>query len=423
MALRPVQGDPATNGNWGTLLAAWFDTFSNADSSAPGGPLKAAAVQSALGGSITPVFNVKDSVYGAVGDGSTDDTTAINAAISALTAAGKGVLYFPAGVYITTGGHTLSVPCMVRGSSRGSAGAGNFGAVLQLKNASNASMFTVTGKFVTIRDLGLDGNYANQSGTSHGIVASAAAYGILDSLYVTNFHDDGITFTNTSSGWHVSNLQIRSCQGHGINVTALSVDNDFYSIDIGTSGLSGVKIAASDIVFTQLHTWGNGTPGAANDKEGVTLITGASSCRFVNCYFETNVQAGARFVNSNIRGVVFVGCHFWKNGGQGVYAFGSINAVFQGCAVWDNGQNVSTAVNNAGIVNDSGSYMTVTGCVFYDDQGTKTQSYGYYEVSTADHNTIIGNSIAATHLKTGSTTITGAANVPVAASMGTYNQV
>lgn len=51
MALRPVQGDPATNGIWGTLLAAWFDTFSNADSTAPGGPLKAAAVQAALGGS------------------------------------------------------------------------------------------------------------------------------------------------------------------------------------------------------------------------------------------------------------------------------------------------------------------------------------------------------------------------------------
>jgi hypothetical protein len=42
-----------------------------------------------------PVYNVKDPAYGAVGDGSTDDFTAINSAISGIKGAGGGVLYFP----------------------------------------------------------------------------------------------------------------------------------------------------------------------------------------------------------------------------------------------------------------------------------------------------------------------------------------
>lgn len=47
-------------------------------------------------------FNVKAPAYGAVGDGSQDDTSAINAAIAAAEAAGGGIVFFPAGVYRLT---------------------------------------------------------------------------------------------------------------------------------------------------------------------------------------------------------------------------------------------------------------------------------------------------------------------------------
>ena len=46
-------------------------------------------------------FNVKD--YSAFGDGFTDDTVAIQATIDACEAAGGGVVYFPAGIYIIGG--------------------------------------------------------------------------------------------------------------------------------------------------------------------------------------------------------------------------------------------------------------------------------------------------------------------------------
>jgi hypothetical protein len=40
-------------------------------------------------------FNVKDPTYGALGDGATDDTNAVNAAVTAAVAAGGGIVYFP----------------------------------------------------------------------------------------------------------------------------------------------------------------------------------------------------------------------------------------------------------------------------------------------------------------------------------------
>jgi len=46
-------------------------------------------------------FNVKS--YGATGNGSTDDTTAVQAALDAAISAGGGVVYFPRGVYVIGG--------------------------------------------------------------------------------------------------------------------------------------------------------------------------------------------------------------------------------------------------------------------------------------------------------------------------------
>lgn len=54
----------------------------------------------AVGGSTSLVFNVKS--YGAVGDGTTDDTTAIQAAIDAAAAANGGIVFFPQAVYKVT---------------------------------------------------------------------------------------------------------------------------------------------------------------------------------------------------------------------------------------------------------------------------------------------------------------------------------
>ena len=49
-----------------------------------------------------PVFNVKHPTYGATGNGATDDTTAIQAAITAAENAGGGTVFLPDGTYLVT---------------------------------------------------------------------------------------------------------------------------------------------------------------------------------------------------------------------------------------------------------------------------------------------------------------------------------
>lgn len=94
MARLPVPG--SDNGVWGTLLNDFLSVEHNSDGTLKSNDLIAAKVAK---GEL--VYNVKD--YGAKGDGGTNDTTAILATITAATAADGATVYFPTGVYMTTG--------------------------------------------------------------------------------------------------------------------------------------------------------------------------------------------------------------------------------------------------------------------------------------------------------------------------------
>lgn len=70
-------------------------------------------VTSVMTDGFSEVYNVKS--YGAKGDGSTDDASAINAAITAANTAGGGVVYFPSGDYKTDSKVTLQSDIELRG--------------------------------------------------------------------------------------------------------------------------------------------------------------------------------------------------------------------------------------------------------------------------------------------------------------------
>lgn len=77
-----------------------------------GGPISGSVTASAFLAKGGPVFDVK--AYGAVGDGATDDTVAINLAIAA--ASGGGVIYFPIGTYLTSSALTLTSGVSIQGA-------------------------------------------------------------------------------------------------------------------------------------------------------------------------------------------------------------------------------------------------------------------------------------------------------------------
>lgn len=117
--------DTAASGagsGYGTTVQAaldrWKDSAGAVDFKVDVGGV-ATSLEDALAAAQPLYFDVTSPAYGAVGDAVTDDTVAINAAITAATAAGGGVVFFPAGLYRTTSALTLpdSVSILGAGSS------------------------------------------------------------------------------------------------------------------------------------------------------------------------------------------------------------------------------------------------------------------------------------------------------------------
>jgi hypothetical protein len=89
-----------------------------------------------VGDKLAQTVSVKD--FGAVGDGVTDDTAAIQTALNTATAAGQAVI-FPAGNYLsTTGGVTLSPGVVIIGEGQGIT-------TFTLANAATLAYFTYSG--------------------------------------------------------------------------------------------------------------------------------------------------------------------------------------------------------------------------------------------------------------------------------------
>lgn len=74
-------------------------------------------LKNALGSISSVLFDVKSPEYGATGDGATDDTTAVQAAITAAKNAGGGIVLFPNGTYRVTSALTHYAKVSLWGTS------------------------------------------------------------------------------------------------------------------------------------------------------------------------------------------------------------------------------------------------------------------------------------------------------------------
>lgn len=185
-------------------------------------------LQSSLG-----VFNVKD--YGAVGDGTTDDTTAIQAALDAAAAAGGGVVEVPTGLYKFTSSLTVGEQITLRGRGYAiSTGASNRAPACLLKNGTFTGV-DLTGASSGLEMIQVDGDTANGgdgirianqrchlrdvSSTSHGGVGVRI----------------GITTTNCNL-WRISNLITVGNGSHGLYIH----DPDASAPDVNAGLLMGL---------------------------------------------------------------------------------------------------------------------------------------------------------------------------------------
>src|SRR6266567_3730582 len=227
---------------------------------------------------LVPAGMISVKQYGAAGDGVQDDTSAIQAAISAATSAsaavtpgmGGGMVFFPPGIYLHRG---LEIYNFIH-----LRGAGMECTILKLKNGANAdSIHTYhfstldgtnnTGGVInwSIKDLTIDGNKANQTGASNGI--SAYGYGwIMDSVRVRNCYTHGMYSNWSSAGTAIYDsmeAQMVNCKFHDCGAVGLNLqgphDTQITNVICYYTGSHNFIIGPNCTGFqaASCHAWGS----------------------------------------------------------------------------------------------------------------------------------------------------------------------
>lgn len=256
--------------------------------------------------------------FGAVGDGSTNDTAAIQAAIDAVaTGAGSGVVYIPAGTYLIDTNTAISVPSnvIIQGSGMKS---------ILKKISGTADIFTTTGnntQFLDFRmegpnNTGCDGITLNAGATECVIkniegyqLASTVTCGVTSRVYDVLI-ENVVSRNNTQQGIHcniVSRCSVRSCKSfdigssslhHGIYIgqsTDLVLD-DFYAegcfgfgVHAYAQGSGGIQ---KNLTLINLTVKGNGKDTSGTTRGGLFVgsdgIAQTSYVSVENLYAEGN---------------------------------------------------------------------------------------------------------------------------------------
>ena len=223
-----------------------------------GGSTPTGAINRPFNEKLAESVSVKD--FGAKGDGSTNDTTAINNAI----ASGKSV-YFPAGTYMTTGGHSITYP------SNQSFYGDFYGSSIIKKISGTNTIFDIAQYSQCAFDnLTIDGNSLGGKAFMW-----RAHYSTMSNMFISNIG-------GTTYAVHISGANL--CNFSAVNINNGAV-GDWY-IDQSTDPLVS-KPTYGMYYSTFNHCSSSPAPGASGSS---LLIGGATvaNITFSDFYFETS---------------------------------------------------------------------------------------------------------------------------------------
>lgn len=224
--------------------------------------------------------NVQD--FGAVGNGTTDDTAPIQDAINDAAVTG-GVVWFPAGVYVS-GPLFLASNVTLEGEGRSAS-------VIKLKGATEA---TLLGRFtaasnIHIRRLGLDGNKLENLSAGHPVEFHGVTDSSITECAVFNSRQNGIrwdgctgnliafnhvhdnTFCGIRCGETGTSVHTRILGNYTLNNLVIGISVDSVSRFIisanhtNNNGDNGIDLCASDQSIV------NGNECLANTNQGIAI--------------------------------------------------------------------------------------------------------------------------------------------------------
>ena len=259
---------------------------------------------------------------------------------------------------------------------------------LTLANGVDDHMFEVAANMVSLTNMRLEGNFANNT-AGDGIRWAGGYDLVLKDLFVMRFINDGLECR--SFGGYIENCYFEFNREYGVHILNL-YQNHFASCDFYANLLGNVLVQASD--------------PAVNPQRNVFYM-----CRNENSaggagYLIEEMYAHAPFGNQIIGGYVK------ENQTHGIHLKGARATIIDGVEISDNSQ----AANNvsSGIFLEAGAtlnclYNIIKGITGKNDLANK-QAYGVRENDAAqDWNLVVGHVV--TGCVTGSVSLQGANSI------------
>lgn len=320
------------------------------------------------------IASVKD--YGAFGDGVTDDTAAINAAIAALNASSFDALLFPAGRYIISS--ALTTITRSRVAIYGQGPRQSF-----IKQTANANTLTFASSTpsssrisdITVRDLGFDqGNVTNPTaGISLLVTRADRAY--FDNIDIRNCFQGIVIEGGADQHW--SNLTVTG----STSFTGLAAGSNLLEI----KNYAGTTEVPSEIFFNNFNIKGYGVYGGSHYHaaciiircgDGIFFDTGHCGFAYNSlCYINPQNDASLSCLNLEFSNVYFDGNNAGNTSNSAFWLDGSATPTVRhikldGCTVKNfkgNGVNVGLStcrdvrINNSLVADNGNNGVVFTG--------------------------------------------------------------
>lgn len=281
------------------------------------------------------IVNVRD--YGAVGDGTTNDTSAVQAARTAAVSA-HGAIYFPA----SSGAYMVDVGALTITGANGLAifGDGKGSSIVKARNPSQVINVSSSSR-VNIWGLTIDGSCTVRTAGQHAVVFNASQSTITD-CEILNSGEFSILAGSGSSAitdLTVSRVSIRNGYADGINLqfvdgaviaeNQVNADDDLVAIGYNGSGAArnvvvvGNRLRARTDLAT---TWGR----------GIWVGQGVQNCLIEGNYVQAVKQTGiylngaasARIVKVQVKNNYLYDCA--RNSGHGIAAYSTSDSTLEG---------------------------------------------------------------------------------------------